>query len=81
MKKLVGVIGENTNDVKTVVGLLKQRFDTIINFFELLKNINGSLLDEGKGNKAANLAAAECKIQKPDFVLYIRDLDALSKPS
>jgi hypothetical protein len=74
----IGVIGENSNDVRAVVGLLKQRFATDIEYFEILNKVNGSLLDQGKGVKAAELAKAEFRRLKLDFVLYIRDLDSLA---
>ena len=79
MKQIkIGVIGENSNDVRAVVGLLKQDFSTNIEYFEILHKVNGSLLDQGKGEKAAELAKAEFHRLKLDFVLYIRDLDSLA---
>jgi hypothetical protein len=80
MKIKIGIIGENTNDVLAVVGLLKkQAFAANLVFFELLEKTNSSFLDEGKGHKAADLAAAEFRTLKPDFILYIRDLDVVAK--
>lgn len=73
----IGVIGENDNDVKAVAGLLKKNFPEQFEFHRLLPNVNGSQLDDKKDNKLVTLLRREFEFAEIDYVLYIRDLDAL----
>jgi hypothetical protein len=76
LKKIrIGVVGENKSDIKAIANLLKQRFDTQIELFQMLKNMAGAMLDQDKGYKAADQITLEFDLYKPNFVLYIRDLD------
>ena len=71
----IGVIAENTNDFVAVARLLKQKFPSY-SFFELIKRFTGSNLDD-KNNIVLHVLINEIHAEKPDFLLYVRDLDAL----
>ena len=70
----IGVIAENSNDFRAITGLLNKQY-TEIEFFEMLAGKNGSNLDDRNSNIITHLLAKQFRIEEPDFVLYIRDLD------
>jgi len=77
----VGIIGEHPyNDSKPIKTILEKEYeDKEVQFFVLLRNIRGSQLD--KNGKPSRKALAELKevfrTKKLNFVIYVRDLDAL----
>jgi hypothetical protein len=70
----VGLVGENPNDTIAIRALLRSRLGNGIEFFDLLKNVNG---DDLGNQKMKHRFRREFQIEKPDIVLFIRDLDAL----
>lgn len=69
----VGLVGEAPTDTKSIEVLLSKKYQNIT-FVELLKNITGSGLENPKNKKMLRL---ECQTHKPDFIIFIRDLDGL----
>ena len=69
----VGIIGENPTDITCINELLAQKFINEIKFFPLLQNINGSYLEH---QKVKHLLRKEYEYQKPNIVIFVRDLDA-----
>lgn len=71
----VGLVGEAPSDTNSIANLLDQKYaDSGVEFFPLLKIINGSSLDSQKTKRFLRI---EYRLQKPDLVIFIRDLDAL----
>lgn len=68
----IGLVGEAPNDTQSVQNLLEKEYPH--EYFFLLNNINGSNLDN---QKTKRLLRIEYQIEKPDLVIFIRDLDAL----
>jgi hypothetical protein len=71
----IALVGEAPNDTQAIKNLLikrytKEKFD----FVFLLQRINGSNLDS---QKTKRFLRVEFENQKPDLVIFIRDLDAL----
>lgn len=80
--KRVGIIGENPeNDSKPVKILLEKEYaEKDVHFFVMLKKFRGSQLDGKNGRpsqKAIRVLRQEFRVEKPQFVIYIRDLDGL----
>jgi hypothetical protein len=73
----IGVIAENENDAKAVKGLLANNFPEQFEFQQLLPGRNGSQLDDKNDSKLVTLLRREFEFATIDYVLYIRDLDAL----
>jgi hypothetical protein len=71
----IGLVGEDPNDTKSIENLLVRQYPQL-NFVTLLYRVNGSMLDN---NKAINSIRREFEIQKPDLVIFIRDLDSHEK--
>lgn len=69
----VGLVGEAPTDTKSIEVLLSKKYQNIT-FVELLKNINGANLENQKTKSRLRI---ECQTHKPDFVIFIRDLDGL----
>ncbi len=69
----VGIIGENPTDITCIYELLAQKFTNGFVFFPLLQNINGSYLEH---QKVEHLLRKEYEYQKPNIVIFVRDLDA-----
>jgi len=71
MKKVIGLVGEDPNDTKSIGYLLQKRFKDIAPK-QLLKNIRGHQLDNARTRHAL---IAETKQQCPAIIVVIRDLD------
>lgn len=70
----IGLVGEAPSDTLAVKNLLERRYSDInFQFAPLLQFINGSQLDS---QKTKRFLRNEYEIQKPDIVIFIRDLDA-----
>ena len=70
----IGLIGEAPADTQSVINLLKKKYPSF-NYIELLKNkITGSSLDNQKTKTELRI---ECQFEKPDVIIFIRDLDGL----
>lgn len=75
MKKIkIGLIGESPSDTKAIENLLNQKFSKKVVFFELIKNIRGSMLDDPK---TKHTLRKEFERKQPDLIIFIRDLDAI----
>jgi hypothetical protein len=70
----IGMIGENPTDTTCIASLLNKKYSSGVSFFPLIKNVNGSSLDNPKIKRQLR---REYEIEKPDLVLFIRDLDGL----
>lgn len=70
----VALIGEAPGDTEAIRNLLAQHYNRL-DFVELLRRINGSMLDNKKA--ISRLLRVEYELYKPDIVIFIRDLDAL----
>jgi len=71
----IGLVGEAPNDTHALKNLLIKRYhEDTFEFVFLLQRINGSNLDSQKTKRFLRL---EFENQKPDLVIFIRDLDAL----
>lgn len=74
----IGLIGEYPTDVKAVAVLLRKEFGNKIEPIALLSDIHGDNLNpetNAKG-KLKRLLRIEFECEKPDLVIFIRDLDA-----
>lgn len=69
----VGLVGEAPTDTKSIEVLLSKKYQNIT-FVELLRNTNGAGLENQKTKAKLRI---ECQTHKPDFVIFIRDLDGL----
>jgi hypothetical protein len=72
----IGVIAENPNDFVAVARFLKQKYSDY-QFFQLIKRFTGSQLDDKSSNHILHVLINEIQLEQPDFLLYIRDLDAI----
>lgn len=70
----VGLLGESPNDTKAIEALLKPRYGERVEFFTLLRNITGDMLEDAKTFR--NLRK-EYEFERPGLVIVIRDLDGL----
>jgi len=71
----IGLVGEAPNDTMSLQNLLSRKYvNEKIEFVSLLKIQNGSSLDSSRTHK---LLIIENRIQKPDLIIFIRDLDAV----
>jgi hypothetical protein len=71
----VGLVGEAPNDVQSIKNLLSKKY--LIDdheFIFMLQRANGSTLDS---QKTKRLLRIEYESQKPDIVVFIRDLDSI----
>lgn len=71
----VGLLGESPNDTRAIEALLKPRYGERVEFFTLLNNITGDMLEDAKTGK---LLRKEYELEKPNLVVVIRDLDGLA---
>lgn len=71
---VVGLVGEAPNDTNAIKNLLSRNYQNL-NFVTLLKNINGSMLDNNKAFR--RILRIEYETQTPDLIIFIRDLDSL----
>lgn len=73
----IGLVGEAPADTLPIKNLLSQKYKDFT-FVELLKNkITGSSLENQKTKTELRI---ECITQRPDVVIFIRDLDGLLTP-
>lgn len=73
----IGLIGEAPADTLSIKNLLSKKYKDFT-FVELLKNkITGSSLENQKTKTELRI---ECITQRPDIVIFIRDLDGLLTP-
>lgn len=71
----IGLVGEAPNDIQSIKNLLLKRYtDSKYKFVFMLQRINGSNLDSQKTKRFLRI---EFEIQKPDIVIFIRDLDSV----
>jgi hypothetical protein len=70
----IGMIGEYPTDVDCISSLLMKKYDSKVSFFPLIYDVHGSNLENPK---IKHQLRREYQIVKPDFVLFIRDLDGL----
>jgi hypothetical protein len=73
MKK-VGLVGEAPNDTTALINLLFPIYKESIHFVTLINDIHGSQLE---WQKTKRLLRREFETQKPDIIVFIRDLDSL----
>jgi hypothetical protein len=76
--KRIGLIGENPNDTSAFRNLFSRQYPGQFEFVPLIRNWTGGNLDNIK--ESSNVMAQlrfEYRDQNPDFVVLIRDLDAL----
>ncbi len=74
----VGLIGESPNDTKSFQNLFARRYPGVFDFFSLVKNRTGGQLDDIKeDSKTLRDIRYNYQFEKPDFVVLIRDSDAL----
>jgi hypothetical protein len=75
----IGLIGEYPTDIKAVAALLRKEFGSEIAILPLLLDIHGDNLNPEQKNekgKVKRLLRQEFEWEKPDVVIFIRDLDA-----
>lgn len=70
----IGLVGENPSDTRCIEILLKREFDDKFSYVHLIKNINGSNLDD---SKTKHILRKEFESHRPDLVIFVRDLDSL----
>lgn len=71
----IGLVGEAPNDTKSLQNLLSRKYiEDNIQFVSMLKIQNGSSLDS---SKTFRILEIENRIQKPDIIIFIRDLDGI----
>lgn len=70
----VGLLGESPNDTKAIEALLVPRYGQRVEFFTLLRNVTGDMLEYAETFR--NLRK-EYEWEKPNLVVAIRDLDGL----
>jgi len=68
----IGLVGEAPNDTRAIQNLLSKSYQGL-EFVELLKRIDGSMLDNKKA--ISRLLRVEYESYKPDLVIFIRDMD------
>lgn len=74
----IGVISENNkNDGKAIADWFRKNFPNQFDFYALLQNIHGGSLDDKNSNHLVLKLRREFELETLDYVLYIRDLDAL----
>lgn len=71
----IGLVGEAPNDTQAIKNILHKKYSKEdVNFFFMLQRLNGSQLDS---QKTKNFLRKEYQLQKPDLVIFIRDLDSI----
>ncbi|MHA4896228.1 hypothetical protein ACXZ1K_15860 [Pedobacter sp. PWIIR3] len=71
----IGLVGESPHDTASIINLFSKVYENL-QFVNLINNIRGSQLDQLQPTK--RLLRLEYQVQKPDLVIFIRDLDGLS---
>jgi len=74
MKLKIGLIGEDPNDTLSIQNLLLQKHSGLIQFKQLIRNKKGYQLNNSRTDAALKV---EFEDFKPQYVLFIRDADAL----
>lgn len=69
----IGLVGEAPNDTQAIKNLLLKKYKDL-NFVFMLQRINGSQLDN---QRTKHILRIEYQFQKPDIVIFIRDLDSI----
>ena len=70
----IGLVGEAPNDTQSIKNLLSKRYsNSKYEFIFMLQRTNGSNLDSQKSKRFLRI---EFEQQKPDLVIFIRDLDS-----
>lgn len=69
----IGLVGEAPNDTQAIKNLLIKKYNNF-DFVFMLQRINGAKLDSQKTKRFLRI---EYETQKPDIVLFIRDLDSV----
>jgi len=71
----IGLVGEAPNDTQSIKNLLSKRYsNSKYEFVFMLQRTNGSNLDSQKSKRFLRI---EFEQQKPDLVIFIRDLDSI----
>jgi hypothetical protein len=73
MKK-IGLVGEDPNDTLSLRNLLAGKYPAAFQFKQLIRNKKGYQLNNARTDAALKI---EFEDYKPDYVLFIRDADAL----
>lgn len=74
----IGLIGESPNDTHAFINLFKRQYHDTIEYKILIEDKRGGNLDDVKEDSAVmKQLRFEYKFEKPDFVVLIRDSDAL----
>jgi hypothetical protein len=74
----VGLVGESPNDTVSVQGLLSQIFPDF-EYVTMIRNLTGAQLEQVQPTK--RILRIEYQTQRPDVVVFIRDLDGLANDS
>lgn len=70
----IGLVGEAPSDTNAIKKLLEKKYSSSkFKFFSMLQIVNGSSLDSQKTKRFLRI---EYELQKPDLVIFIRDLDS-----
>lgn len=78
MRKKIGLVGEDPNDTLAIRNLLLQELPEKFQFKQLIKNKKGYQLNNARTDVALKI---EFEDYNPDYVLFIRDADALPSES
>lgn len=70
----IGLVGENPSDTNCIEILLQKEFGDNFVYAHLVKNINGSNLEE---QKTKHILRKEFEAHRPNLVIFVRDLDSL----
>lgn len=70
----VGLLGESPHDTEAIAALLAPRYGSRVEFFQLLRNVTGDMLEDAKTFRDLR---REYEWEKPNLVVAIRDLDSL----
>jgi hypothetical protein len=69
----IGLVGEHPSDVTAVTNLLSKKYrQNDYEYIPMLKDMRGSMLDS---QKTKRLLRKEYQVEKPDALIFIRDLD------
>ena len=66
----IGVIGEFPTDIECISILLLKKYKGKVDFFPLIYDIHGSNLEN---QKIKHQLRREFAIERPDYVLFVRD--------
>ena len=71
-RRVIGLVGEDPNDTKSIEALLLKRWPDRYVFKRLARNLRGSQLD---ADKTTRIIKADCENELPFLVIFIRDVD------